>query len=760
MTGAISLVSGDPSLEIDRFLANKTLVFKLLSLVRSLNNYTGNLQIQGNGPITVTTSPSPRAGAPGIIDAILSLGYTGVYNLVGAGCIGVSVSGGTATISLTCSFSNSSASVFSSSDGSLSVTANSTNTDLKLANPLFRNQVITGSLTTNGNSTVVYGDLAQTYLTNQFGDTTLLIHGDSYFTSTVDNQAGNRSWVVVNVPLGGVDNSGTGRSQQNAIFVSATVPMGGSVFPYQKNGVYARVLNYDNSSIPSDTKDAVGVAGYGVIASNNSIGRVWGMNSYGVCTAGGGGFITSNEADVANNCQDWGPGQNNAGNANGLLVVTTGTFPGTNGMFITGTGGSVWHKGVAMNANTFYSGTNSSFLELVSAKDAYGTTTTYRVDSQGWLCIGTRSTACSAPVQAITSAASLYGETNVMAAFRSSTSVSVPNVVIGRSSANVNYIGSGTSSDGSTTDSAFDIHVLGATAARIQATASAVNYPLMQAQAGAAVIYSAAGSASNISTTIGSKAAVVNIVPGNLNIALQVSYIASAVNYAVVTPGITGVGVTYGVAGSDSSIPTLLTSKNSPVYIAPNNVIGLSVNNIASAVNYALVSGAITGGTVLYGVTGTDANISVALSSKAAAVYLAPAGLIGFGVANTGFGNNYIQASGATSGASPFLSAVGSDTNLDFWIIPKGTGLLKIGTASTAATTPGSFSAARYLPIKDSTGTTYYVPLATSTWLDQPVTRQELEEHKSTCDYQKDELFLMIQQLRKEVMHVKELLQW
>jgi hypothetical protein len=34
----------------------------------------------------------------------------------------------------------------------------------------------------------------------------------------------------------------------------------------------------------------------------------------------------------------------------------------------------------------------------------------------------------------------------------------------------------------------------------------------------------------------------------------------------------------------------------------------------------------------------------------------------------------------------------------------------------TAATTPGSFSAARYITIVGQNGTTYYVPVATATW--------------------------------------------
>jgi hypothetical protein len=62
------------------------------------------------------------------------------------------------------------------------------------------------------------------------------------------------------------------------------------------------------------------------------------------------------------------------------------------------------------------------------------------------------------------------------------------------------------------------------------------------------------------------------------------------------------------------------------------------------------------------------------------------------------------------------IRAVGSATNIDLLLFAKGTGVLRAGYASAAATTPANFSASRSLQIKDSTGTVYYVPLSTATW--------------------------------------------
>ena len=62
------------------------------------------------------------------------------------------------------------------------------------------------------------------------------------------------------------------------------------------------------------------------------------------------------------------------------------------------------------------------------------------------------------------------------------------------------------------------------------------------------------------------------------------------------------------------------------------------------------------------------------------------------------------------------ISAFGVDTNLDLFLSAKGTGTIKTGYATTVAITPASFSASRRLAIKDSSGTTYYVPCSSTAW--------------------------------------------
>jgi len=77
---------------------------------------------------------------------------------------------------------------------------------------------------------------------------------------------------------------------------------------------------------------------------------------------------------------------------------------------------------------------------------------------------------------------------------------------------------------------------------------------------------------------------------------------------------------------------------------------------------------------------------------------------------------NYIQIGSAATGSTPFVKALGTDTNIDLRLLPQGTGVVRFGYAVTTATTPASFSATRTLKITDSTGTAFYVAATTAPW--------------------------------------------
>jgi len=70
-------------------------------------------------------------------------------------------------------------------------------------------------------------------------------------------------------------------------------------------------------------------------------------------------------------------------------------------------------------------------------------------------------------------------------------------------------------------------------------------------------------------------------------------------------------------------------------------------------------------------------------------------------ISHTASAVNYVQVTGAATGASPVLSAQGSDTNIDVRFTPKGTGNVRFGTHTGTADTAVS----GYIEIKDSGGT-------------------------------------------------------
>jgi hypothetical protein len=81
---------------------------------------------------------------------------------------------------------------------------------------------------------------------------------------------------------------------------------------------------------------------------------------------------------------------------------------------------------------------------------------------------------------------------------------------------------------------------------------------------------------------------------------------------------------------------------------------------------------------------GTDANISLGYSSKGvAAHYFYTRGLtsLGFSITDVASAVNYLQASGNSTGSAPTLTAVGSDTNIDITLTPKGNGYVVVDSA-------------------------------------------------------------------------------
>lgn len=77
---------------------------------------------------------------------------------------------------------------------------------------------------------------------------------------------------------------------------------------------------------------------------------------------------------------------------------------------------------------------------------------------------------------------------------------------------------------------------------------------------------------------------------------------------------------------------------------------------------------------------------------------------------------NYIAAAASTTGAAVSFNAIGTDANIDFAIVPKGTGVLKLSYGAGTAANPANFQAQNYITIRDGNGTLLYIPCRAGTW--------------------------------------------
>jgi hypothetical protein len=120
-------------------------------------------------------------------------------------------------------------------------------------------------------------------------------------------------------------------------------------------------------------------------------------------------------------------------------------------------------------------------------------------------------------------------------------------------------------------------------------------------------------------------------------------------------------------------------------------------------VNFVQVTGAATGATPTISAQGSDTNIPLALDSKgSSSVFLRAGGLTAFATLRTASSVNYLTGKGSVAGNPVELGAAGPDTNIDLALTPKGTGLVRFGTytANMALTVQG------FIEIKDAGGTT------------------------------------------------------
>jgi hypothetical protein len=141
-----------------------------------------------------------------------------------------------------------------------------------------------------------------------------------------------------------------------------------------------------------------------------------------------------------------------------------------------------------------------------------------------------------------------------------------------------------------------------------------------------------------------------------------------------------------------------------------SGTVQFNVAHTASAVNYVQVTGAATGAAPIISAQGSDSSVNLGFATKSAGImrFFTASTVEQFRLLHTASAVNYATITGSIAGAAPAFSVAGTDTNIDLTLTPKGTGLVRFGTY-----TAGAPSATGYISIKAADGTTYKVLVGT-----------------------------------------------
>jgi hypothetical protein len=222
---------------------------------------------------------------------------------------------------------------------------------------------------------------------------------------------------------------------------------------------------------------------------------------------------------------------------------------------------------------------------------------------------------------------------------------------------------------------------------------------------------------------------------GNLNTAITIPVVSSVVNLLSITAGATGAPVVLSVggpsAGSNVDIG-LVGAGTGSVFLggAAKAAADVIIVPNASGVNALQITGGASGSPVQLTIGGASADASGTL-----AIFADGLGSLALGGLGTLLGSallipsatsvvNGFQMVAAATSVSPTLSAVGSDTNIDIILNPKGSGVFRFNNATTftavganactmTALLPASAissTVSKWLTVKDSSGGVFWIP--------------------------------------------------
>lgn len=168
------------------------------------------------------------------------------------------------------------------------------------------------------------------------------------------------------------------------------------------------------------------------------------------------------------------------------------------------------------------------------------------------------------------------------------------------------------------------------------------------------------------------------------NQSLQINNVASAVNYAQIVGAVTTGAPVLSVQGTDTNIGLVLQSKGTGLVALGGSTVANSAAQFVtttSGVNFLQFTGGATGVSPSFVSSGTDASVGFNISTKGnanVAFFTNNFGNFSFVVKNVASAVNYLISNGSATGNSPSFAVDGSDTNIGLALTPKGTGALQV----------------------------------------------------------------------------------
>jgi hypothetical protein len=173
------------------------------------------------------------------------------------------------------------------------------------------------------------------------------------------------------------------------------------------------------------------------------------------------------------------------------------------------------------------------------------------------------------------------------------------------------------------------------------------------------------------------------------NQSLQVNNVASAVNYAQIVGAVTGGSPTISALGTDTNISLGVTVKGTGnINLSNGNGLQVQVNDSGgTAVNYFSFGGSVTNSAPAMVMKGSDANVGASLTTKGTGGYVFWSGnfsRINAVINSVASSVNFLQLAPAVTGAAPIIYADGSDANVGLVLNGKGTGVVALGGSTVA----------------------------------------------------------------------------